>query len=100
MVAKLVGALRHAESCQETLQIQLQEQMTKCHKAEDEARAALVGASVAHTTDLQLHEAQEENERLQQELLVMRGKLAWERGSVAALHKVINESLAKHMAVD
>ena len=38
-------------------------------------------------------QAEEEREEV-------KAQLEYERGSVAALHKVINESLAKHMAVN
>ena len=62
-----------------------------------EAREAV--GQVRAEYESKLEDAQDENERLQQELLVMRGKLAWEKGSVAALHRVINESLAKHMPI-
>ena len=37
---------------------------------------------------------------LERELWITKGELTFERGSVAALNKVINESLAKHMPVN
>ena len=44
-------------------------------------------------------EAEEKAEELQAELYSVKGQLMFERGSVHALRRVINESLAKRMPV-
>lgn len=101
VVGKLVNELMIAERYKETYRRQAEgdraEAQLQMHQRH-EAEAAVEKTRVEAQT--QLEEAQEENARLEQELLVMRGKLAWEKGSVSALHKVINETLAKHMAVE
>ena len=56
--------------------------------------------NIANNTHVFRGDAEAENGRLEQELRQVRGQLEWAKGGIAALHKVIDESLAKHMPVD
>ena len=64
---------------------------TECEEAVAEAK---------REWEAKCEEAEEKAEELQQELYRVKGQLVFERGSVSALRKVIDETLAKHMAVD